>query len=123
MKRPAANVPLSQKTLLRVQAAYYIGTGIWPLLSMRLFEAVTGKKTDRWLVQTVGLLVTCIGLSIALETRRKRAVPAILTLAVTSALSLSAIEVVHTARRRISPIYLADAIAEVLLVYGLMTAR
>ena len=115
-------MPLSQKTLLRAQAAYYIATGVWPLLSMRLFEAVTGKKTDRWLVQTVGLLVTCIGTSIALETRLKRPSAAVVTLAVSSALSLAAIEIAHAGRRRISPIYLLDAVAEVLLVYGLMTA-
>ena len=112
-------MPLSQKTILRAQAAYYLATGVWPLLSMRLFERVTGKKTDRWLVQTVGLLVGCIGASIALESRRERASPAILTLAVGSALSLATIDVVHAAGRRISPIYLADAVAEVLLAAAL----
>lgn len=115
-------LPVSQKTLLRAQAAYYIATGVCPLLSMRLFEAVTGKKTDRWLVQTVGLLVTCAGISIGIETRRKRkrASRSVLTLAVSSALSLAAIDIVHVLRRRISPIYLADAVAEVLLACGSM---
>jgi hypothetical protein len=28
------------------QAAAYFLTGIWPLVSMRTFEAVTGEKTD-----------------------------------------------------------------------------
>lgn len=116
-------MPLAQKTLLRAQAAYYIATGVWPLLSMRLFEAVTGKKTDRWLVQTVGLLVACIGATIALETQRKRTSPSILTLAISSALSLSAIDVVHVARRRISPIYLLDALAELFLAYGLLSGE
>jgi hypothetical protein len=110
----------SQKSVLRLQGAYYVATGVWPLLSMRLFEAVTGRKTDRWLVQTVGLLVICIGTSIALETRRERTSPAILALAISSALSLAAIEIVHTARRRISPIYLLDAFLEVALAYGLI---
>ncbi len=90
---------------------------------MRLFEAVTGKKTDRWLVQTVGLLVTCIGASIALESQRERASRPMRTLAVSSAVSLAAIEIVHAGRRRISPVYLLDALAEVLLAYGLMTAQ
>jgi hypothetical protein len=115
-------VPLSRKTLLRVQAAYYIATGVWPLLSMRLFEAVTGKKTDRWLVHAVGLLVTCIGTSIALETRDKRPCPAVLTLAISSALSLAAIEIVHAGRRRISPIYLLDAVLELALTVGILAA-
>lgn len=106
-----------------MQAVYYIATGIWPLLSMRLFETVTGKKTDRWLVQTVGLLVTCIGASIALETRRKQAAPAVVTLAVTSAISLAAIETIYTASRRISPIYLLDAIFELALAAGAATGE
>lgn len=33
----------------RGQAAYYIVTGPWPLLSLRSFEAVTGPKADEWL--------------------------------------------------------------------------
>ena len=86
---------------------------------MRSFEAVTGKKADRWLVQTVGLLVTCIGTAVALDTREERVAPATFTLALSSALALTAIDVVHAARRRISPIYLADAALELALVAAL----
>ncbi|MBV8580277.1 MAG: hypothetical protein JOZ86_06540, partial [Candidatus Eremiobacteraeota bacterium] len=43
-------------TYLRVMAAYYLATGLWPLLDMRSFELVTGRKTDRWLVKMVGAL-------------------------------------------------------------------
>ena len=38
-------------------ACYYLITGVWPLLSIGTFEKVTGPKTDRWLVKTVGILV------------------------------------------------------------------
>lgn len=38
------------------QGPYYFATGVWPLVSMRTFEAVPGPKTDRWLVKTVGVL-------------------------------------------------------------------
>jgi hypothetical protein len=43
------------------QAAYYLMTGLWPLFHRRSFEAVTGPKTDYWLVRTVGVLVAAIG--------------------------------------------------------------
>ena len=47
--------------LARLQAVFYIVTGVWPIVSMRSFEAITGPKVDRWLVKTVGALVAVIG--------------------------------------------------------------
>src|SRR5438067_11801258 len=43
------------------QGAYFVATGIWPLLHMPSFEAVTGPKVDKWLVRTVGVLVSVVG--------------------------------------------------------------
>jgi hypothetical protein len=43
------------------QGIYFFVMGIWPLFSMRTFEAVTGPKTDRWLVKTMGVLIAVIG--------------------------------------------------------------
>ena len=48
------------------QGLYYAFTGVWPLISMSSFLAVTGPKTDLWLVNTVGILVLCSGLVIFL---------------------------------------------------------
>ena len=79
--------------LARLQAIFYIVTGVWPFVSIRSFEAVTGPKVDRWLVKTVGALV-----------------------AAGSAAALAAIDTVYVARRRISPVYLLDAVAEIALV-------
>jgi hypothetical protein len=39
-----------------LQGGYFLFTGIWPLVSRRTFEAVTGPKKDFWLAQTVGVL-------------------------------------------------------------------
>src|SRR5215212_885809 len=46
---------------LRVQAIYYLVTGLWPFVSIRTFEAISGPKRDDWLVKTVGALVSSIG--------------------------------------------------------------
>ena len=43
------------------QGLFYLTSGIWPLIDMPSFEAVTGRKTDKWLVKTVGLLVAVSG--------------------------------------------------------------
>ena len=48
-----------------IQAAYVVLTGLWPIVHVRSFTAVTGSKTDLWLVKTVGALISVIGLVIA----------------------------------------------------------
>lgn len=104
-----------------LQGVYFLATGVWPLVSMRTFEAVTGPKADRWLVKTVGLLVAVIGSSLILD--RRRPSPGSAALGVGSALALGGVDVVYAARRRISPIYLLDAVAEAVLVAMWLTRR
>ena len=58
--------------MLAAQGVYYILTGLWPLVSMQSFELVTGPKTDDWLVQTVGLLLAVIGMTLLARARRAR---------------------------------------------------
>ena len=98
------------------QGAFYLATGVWPLLHMRSFESVTGEKTDDWLVETVGALLTVSGAVMMLAGLRRRVTPEIALLAAGSAGALTAIDVIYTARRVIPPVYLADAAVEVGLI-------
>jgi energy-converting hydrogenase Eha subunit E len=100
------------RRLAVTQAVYYAATGIWPLLDLGTFERVTGPKADRWLVRTVGALVTAIGASLALAARDDAARAETVVLAVGSALGLGTIEVVYVAKGRISAVYLLDALAQ-----------
>lgn len=109
------------RAALQFQGAYYIGTGLWPLASRRAFEALTGPKMDWWLVQMVGLLAASIGTAIAIGASEERPSRAVRTLAVLSALSFAGIDIVHAARRRISPIYLGDAMLELALAAVILT--
>jgi hypothetical protein len=104
--------------LARLQAIFYVATGVWPFISMRSFEAVTGPKVDRWLVKTVGALVAVIGCALALASRRRQLAPEIVLVAAGGAAALAAIDTVYVAKRRISPVYLLDAVAEIGLVAG-----
>jgi hypothetical protein len=106
--------------LARLQAIYYLVTGIFPLLSMRGFETITGPKTDRWLVKTVGLLLAVIGGTLALASRRGHLAPEMVLLAAGSAGALATIDVAYVAKRRIWPIFLLDAVVETGLVIGWM---
>ncbi len=98
------------------QGIYYLVTGVWPLFSISSFQRVTGRKIDLWLVKTVGALITVIGTVLVLAGVRNRATPEITTLAAGSASAFLAVDTVYVARRRISPIYLADAGAELSLI-------
>jgi hypothetical protein len=114
-----------RRLLLATHAGYYIATGIWPLVSRRTFEKVTGPKADFWLVQTVGVLVGAIGVGLAQALRRPGDVSAELrTVAVVSAAGLALVDVIFVSRGRIRRLYLVDAVAEAALVASwLRTSR
>jgi hypothetical protein len=44
----------ARKWIMIGQGAFYLSSGVWPLISMRTFERITGPKTDKWLVKTGG---------------------------------------------------------------------
>ena len=60
-------------TILRAQGAYYVLSGLWAVVDRRGFETVTGRKTDYWLVRTVGLLAAAIGASLLTGSSRRSA--------------------------------------------------
>lgn len=104
------------------QGAYFAATGLWSLVDIDSFQAVTGPKTDIWLVRTVGALVLVIGGVLMLAARREEVSREMVALAVGSALALAAIDAWYVARGTISPIYLADAAAEVAIAGGWLAA-
>ena len=108
MKAPSA--PL----LALVQGVFYTATGLWSLVDLDSFMAVTGPKTDHWLVKTVGLLIAVIGASLLAAAARPSRGSKILGAG--SAAALGGVDVVYALKGRISKIYLADAVVEALLV-------
>ncbi|MFN8556956.1 MAG: hypothetical protein U0531_06255 [Dehalococcoidia bacterium] len=105
------------------QGGYYLITGVWPLIHMGSFEAVTGPKTDRWLVKTVGVVVAVVGAVLALAGVRRRVTLEITLLAAGSAGGLGLIDFVYGGSGRISRIYLLDALVEAVLVAQWARAR
>lgn len=117
---PAAMVHTSVMSslawLAAVHAVYYGVTGLWPLVHMPSFLAVTGPKTDLWLVRTVGVLILAITCPLALAAWRGAVVPEVFVLAVASCIGFSAIDIIYVGRGTIRKIYLADAAGEILLL-------
>ena len=101
--------------LARTQGFFYVVTGIWPLVSIRTFEAVTGPKFDRWLVKTTGLLIAVVGTTLLVSGRRGRVPPEIALLGGGGAAALGTCSLVYALRGRISRVYLLDAAVELAL--------
>jgi hypothetical protein len=106
-----------------VQGGFYAVTGVWALVDLDSFMAVTGPKTDLWLVKTVGALVTVIGGVLLTAGWRRRVTRDVLLLGIGAALSLATIDVVYASAGRISKIYLLDAAAEVGLAIAWALAK
>ena len=96
-------------TVLEAQGSYYVASGLWAVVDRQGFERVTGRKTDYWLVRTVGLLATAIGLALLTGARDDRPSSQTRVLAVAAGASFTVVDLVYVAKGRISPIYLGDA--------------
>lgn len=114
-----------------IQGAYYLMTGVWPLVSIRTFKMITGEKTDHlptgleadhWLVMTVGVLVAAVALTLLTAAYRRTQALELAVLAIGCGIGLTSIDVIYTARGVILPVYLIDAAVEVVLIVGWVIA-
>ena len=100
------------RRLAPAHGSFNLFNGLWPLVSMRTFEAVFGPKVDRWLVHTVGGRLTTVAV-VQLGSREPDQLRIARLLGMGTAATLLTIDVVYVPQRRISRMYLADAVCEV----------
>ncbi len=105
-----------------LQGIFYLGTGLWPIVHLTSFERVTGPKVDKWLVKTTGGLIAVIGATLFSGGRNGVRSTSPPLLGVTSALALAAADLVYVAKRRIPPVYAADAVLELAVAAGWLRA-
>jgi hypothetical protein len=103
---------MNEIVLARAHGLFNAVTGIWPILHMRSFEAVTGPKTDRWLVRSVGALLLSNGLVQLAAGSSPDALAQARRIGIGTAAALAAIDLVYAPAGRISKIYLLDAAVE-----------
>ena len=120
MSKPPAGQNLTTTSL---QGIYYVTSGMWPILHMRSFEAVTGPKRDKWLVKTVGALITAIGSTLLFSAAREPGSETARNLGISTALALIGIDSIYSIRGTIPKIYLMDAAVEAAIVAGLLSRR
>jgi hypothetical protein len=110
------------KLVPKAQALYYIPFSVWGLVNIRSFMWVTGKKEDVWLVKTVCLLLISVGAVIGQAGKKERITPEIAGLGISSAASLTAIDLWYAGKGRIRRVYLLDAIGNLGLIAGWIVA-
>src|SRR4051812_27989036 len=112
----------AHRFVLLIQSAVYIVTGLWSIVSRSTFERVTGPKTDYWLVRMVGLLALVIGGSLLAAAWQETVSAAEWGLAIGSAVAFAAVDLTYAIPRRISRVYLLDALFELAIVVGLVVS-
>jgi len=112
MAKPGNNKALGNAFLF--QGAYFIITGIWPLLGMDSFLTATGPKQDTWLVEMVGLLSASIGITFIVSSLRRQKPPLVLGYSV--ALSFLFMDLIYVINGVISRIYLLDGAIQLFFV-------
>jgi hypothetical protein len=112
------------QALLRAQAAYFVVTGVWPMVDLDTFQSITGPKPEGWLVKTLGGLITAVGVALWIAADAEEPSREATALGAGSAAALGASDLWYGGiRRRISPVYLVDAAAQAALLYGWVRAR
>lgn len=108
--------------ILLAEGAYLVVSGVWPLVWMDGFLDVTGPKEELWLVRTVGLLAAVIGLTLFVAAARETYTPEVAFLAVSTAFTFLAVDVVGWAAGALRWTYLVDAVAQAvfLLAWALL---
>ena len=114
---------MTARRVLGLQAGYYLATGAWAVVHRDSFERVTGRKTDYWLVRTVGALAVAVGAALAVGARRSTPSAESVALAVGAGVAFSAADVVGVAAGRIRPVYLGDTAMHTLLAVLALAAR
>ena len=102
----------------KLQGVFYFVTGVWPILHLRSFFAVTGPKTEYWLVQTFGAVLAIVGIAPFLAARHRAVSAEVCLVGAGTAAILAVCDLVFVGQRAIGPVYLLDAAAEAMLVAG-----
>jgi hypothetical protein len=105
------------RSLIIAHSVYILITAIWPLINIQSFMAVTGPKTDVWLVKTVGALLIPVGLTMLSYVSRPPDNP-LFILAIGTAIAFIAIDTYYALNDTISDIYLLDAVLEFFFLVG-----
>jgi len=105
---------MKRSRLAVAHGLFNMAAGLWPLLHYRSFEAVSGPKTDAWLVKCVGGLAVGAGYAQVRGRTSPEGLAAARRIGVGTAGTFAAVDLIYGGTGRISPVYLLDAVVEAL---------
>lgn len=104
------------RILIPVQSMYILVTALWGLVHIESFMAITGPKTDIWLVKTVSALLlpvaVCLGTFHFIRTELRPAV----VLGSLTAIAFIGIDFYYSLTNVISDVYLADGFLQLVFL-------
>lgn len=110
--------------VVAVQGSYYLLTGVWPIVHLESFEAVTGPKDSIFLLHMVSALIIIVAITLLVSLRNEKTV-SILFLAVGTPLSFMSIELFY--RAQIRWVYFIDFAIEAIILaaiaYGYISSK
>lgn len=104
------------KVLLLAQGVYSLLTALWGLIDIESFMAITGPKSDVWLVKTVSVLIIPISLCLLSYLITRSGFTQVAIVGITSAIGLGTIDFYYSLRDVISKVYLGDGFMQVLFL-------
>lgn len=96
--------------LAKGQGAYNLFGGLWPLLHMRSFEAITGPKDDSWLVRTVAGILVVVGVVLLRDAFRGHVAQSVRFMAAGISTVLAIVAIVSSLAGFISWLYFFDGL-------------
>jgi hypothetical protein len=103
---------ITHVSIARAQGLFNLLGGLWPLVSLRSFEWVYGKKQDVFLQKTVGGLLLSIG-CLQLAAAKSPDEPLVRRLGMATAGTLLTIDLVYIPRGEMRWSYWQDALCEI----------
>lgn len=104
------------RILIVVHGAYLLIGGLWPLVHMPSFEAVTGPKAEHWLVRSVAGMLVVIAVVLLVQLRKHRVEASAVVVAMGASLTLGVVGIITAAQGVIDPIYICDGTLHLLFV-------
>ena len=114
---------VKHKDVARWHGLFNLIGGAWPLVSLRSFEFVYGKKHDIFLQKTVGGLLFSIGCIQLAATDSEQELVSIRRLGIATAATLLAIDLIYIPRGEMRWTYWQDALCEIGWIAAWMRPR
>lgn len=102
----------------KLQGAYYMLAGLWPLVAPDHFMSFTGARAELWLAQMLGALMAAAGIVLWQGTQQRCINASVPLLGVLVAMGLLGAELNYVSEQTLARSYLMEGVAEFAFLIG-----